>query len=119
MARAAQVCIEHGCPNLQPCPAHARKPWSGSDRRADLPADWRARRSAVLARDKGVCQLRHPGCTHRAIEVHHTVSRTIHDLEALIATCPSCHKVETQREAANARRGGGVGGPTPGRPPHR
>jgi 5-methylcytosine-specific restriction endonuclease McrA len=104
MGRARQVCSEHGCPNLQPCELHARQSWARSDRRASLPADWRARRSAVLARDRGVCQLRYPGCVVRATEVHHLVHRDVHDIEALAAVCTSCHKSATQAEARSARQ---------------
>jgi 5-methylcytosine-specific restriction endonuclease McrA len=107
MGRALQVCAESGCPNLQPCAAHQRQAWSGSDRRSGLPADWRSRRSAVLSRDRGVCQLRYPGCRVRATEVHHAVNRDRHELADLLAVCTACHQVVTRAEAQQARRGVG------------
>jgi 5-methylcytosine-specific restriction endonuclease McrA len=53
--RRSRVCTTLGCPNLQPCPIHARPgnaPWSpGRDRVAQA----RFRR-AVLARDHHACR---------------------------------------------------------------
>lgn len=73
-------------------------PWTG-ERRLRLPPDWRARRKAVLRRDQGVCQIRGPHCTVRALEVDHVVNDDDHDLSNLQAACVPCHKEKTAGEA--------------------
>lgn len=77
--------------------------WEHSTRRADLPADWRTRRVAVLERDQYRCVIRGPRCTGRATEVDHTGARTDHRLEQLRAACHACHADRTGRQATAAR----------------
>ncbi|WP_367269354.1 HNH endonuclease [Rhodococcus rhodochrous] len=70
-------------------------------------SQWRNIRAAVLQRDARICQLKYSGCTRRASEVDHIVSvadggsDSVHNGRAV---CTSCHKVQTQRQAAAARR---------------
>jgi hypothetical protein len=100
MTRAAKSCRVPRCPNLQPCPVHARKAWAGSRRRGELPPDWERRRRSVLSRDE-VCTI----CDNAlSTEVHHTGDKTDHRLEVLAGVCKRCHDGETQRQAAEARR---------------
>lgn len=100
MARAAKACSEAGCPNLQPCPDHQRKPWDGSTRRASLPRDWEGRRRIVLDRD--------PVCTICGLmtsrEVHHLGDRNDHRIEMLAGVCSDCHGKESSRQG-NAAQG--------------
>ena len=109
MVRASKVCNTPGCPNLQPCELHARKPWASSDRRSTLPADWPRVRNHVLKRDARICRLQLPGCTTTATEVHHLGHREDHRPEALVAACSACHAQVTKAQANHARRGGGAG----------
>jgi 5-methylcytosine-specific restriction endonuclease McrA len=55
---------------------------------------WRRVRAAVLERDGYRCQLRLPGCTTAATEVHHTVGREVSgdDPGQLVAACRSCNQ---------------------------
>lgn len=59
--RAARPCTVHGCPQLQPCPVHARKPWATSKRadRLDGRSGWdrQAERRRILRRHKGICHV--------------------------------------------------------------
>lgn len=54
-----------------------------------------------------VCQLHHDGCTHKATEVHHVVGRAKAGKHIggrnLISVCHTCHDVETQNDAVEAR----------------
>jgi 5-methylcytosine-specific restriction enzyme A len=91
-----------GCPNLQPCPDHERKPWAGSNRRHELPPDWDRRRRTVLARDP-ICKCGNALST----EVHHIGDPHDHSLDELEGICAQCHREETQRQAQAARRARG------------
>jgi 5-methylcytosine-specific restriction endonuclease McrA len=64
------------------------KDWAKGSTRA-----WRRRRALVLARDRGVCQLRLEGCTIVATHVHHTHGRSVtgDDLRYLVAACAHCN----------------------------
>jgi len=69
----------------------------------------KAWRVEVLDRDGWSCQLQHRHCEGRANEAHHLVRPAVRpDLEYDpgngVAACPSCHKVETQKQATEARR---------------
>jgi hypothetical protein len=77
---------------------------SQSRRRSELPTDWETTyRKPTMRRAKGLCELRLPGCTHRATDVHHTGDRNDHSLDKLQAACSSCHKQETAKQGVTAR----------------
>lgn len=81
--------------------------WDSSDRRTELPPDWRRRRAAVLARDHHRCRwpLTYGGeCGADADEVDHRHDPQDHSLGALWALCPVHHGRKTQAEARAARR---------------
>lgn len=95
--------------------------WASSNRRADLPPDWRRIRAAVLARDNHRCTWLegHPDggfvdylrgnyqpddrCTRPARDVDHALGRHDHRVEACRALCTTHHKQRTGREAAEGR----------------
>jgi 5-methylcytosine-specific restriction endonuclease McrA len=64
MARARSLCSKPDCANVQPCPKHARKPWShaGRSRQArGYDAEYTRNRAIVLREEThcGIC--REPG----------------------------------------------------------
>jgi 5-methylcytosine-specific restriction endonuclease McrA len=67
---------------------------------------WRKIRAAVLIRDHRRCQLRLPGCTTLATEVHHTLGKTMgDDVAHLVAACRPCNlKAGDPRRAARDPR---------------
>lgn len=73
--------------------------WANSQRRHQLPGDWRSRRARVLRRDKHTCVT----CGNKATDVDHIADRHDHTLPNLQALCAQCHKTKTQREAQAAR----------------
>lgn len=96
----AKVCTEPGCPALRPCETHQRKPWQGSNRRAELPPDWPRIRQRILRRDP-ICRA----CMAApSAEVDHIDNPHDHSDANLQGLCAPCHKVKTQREAARGRR---------------
>lgn len=104
MPRAPKACAHFACPNTQPCPDHQRKPWEGSTRRHELPPDWEHRRRRILQRDP-LCTLATTcGGLALSTEVHHTNDPHDHSDQALAGVCKNCHRAETQRQAAEARR---------------
>lgn len=113
MPRANRRCAAAGCDQLAPCPTHTRPAWSGSDRRASLPADWSAIRAAVLARDSYTCQLAIGGtwptrtglanCLGVATEVDHIGRPDDHTFGNLRSVCSACHRRRTQQQSAAAR----------------
>lgn len=79
---------------------HTKSGWNNSGqsrRKTELPSDRQQRRRKVLARDKGLCQLRLKGCTYRATDVDHIERGNNHNLENLRAACHHCHMVRTGR----------------------
>ncbi len=75
---------------------------------------WGKVRRQVLNRDDGLCQLRHPGCTIDATEVHHLYGVNKHqgrdsedamNPDTCISVCTQCHSVETKRQATFGRHG--------------
>lgn len=104
MARAAKVCSEPGCSNVQPCELHETPAWAGSTRRKELPPDWEHRRKRVLRRDT-LCQDGR-ACNGLALsaEVHHTGDRDDHRIEGLQGVCAACHRAITLEQAQTARR---------------
>lgn len=80
-------------------------PWpSQSRRRAELPADWPTIRRRILHRDRGVCRIRGPHCTHRATDVDHAGDRDDHRDQALRAACHACHSERTTSQGHEAMR---------------
>lgn len=64
------------------------KRWVSGSTRA-----WRKVRTQVLERDAHRCQLRLPGCTTLATQVHHLTAREASgdNPAALVAACRSCN----------------------------
>lgn len=101
--RGLTVCTQPGCPALVKsgrCLEHAPEPWTGSNRRAELPADWDVRRERVLRRDRYRCRR----CGARATDVDHIDDPADHDPANLQSLCTDCHRVKTLAEAAAGRR---------------
>lgn len=72
-------------------------------------AQHKAWRLEVLDRDGWSCRLQHPSCEGKANEAHHLVRPAVrpdleYDPSNGVAACATCHKVETQKQAAAARR---------------
>ena len=67
---------------------------------------WEQLRTAVLRRDKGVCQIRLKGiCTHRATEVDHIIPDSRGGETSMAncrAACHECHRIKSQQESADA-----------------
>lgn len=106
--RARKICSSPGCAELQPCEAHAQKPWASSDRRSELPSDWNRRVRTVLRRNElhndGLCQDgRVCGGLSLAREVHHPGDPSDHTVDQLEAVCAACHAASTNRQAIDAR----------------
>lgn len=79
-------------------------PWTTSNRRAELPANWPAIRQAVIARDRGICQQ----CGDPGTDVDHIHGKHDHRLENLQLLCGrgsrnDCHGRKTQAQANTAR----------------
>lgn len=77
-------------------------PYKGSNRSAHLPSNWQQLRRVVLRRDKGVCQIKDPGCRVRATEVDHIEPGDDHTLTNLRAACRQCHAKKSGREGGKA-----------------
>lgn len=65
-------------------------------------------RAGVLARDQYRCQIRRPGCTGQATQVHHTVGRAVSgdDPAYLVAACRHCNLAvgEPKRTSPDPKR---------------
>ncbi len=108
---APTVCAEPGCAQLVPtgqggrCPQHARPAWASSNRRAQLPPNWRATQQAILTRDRHRCTC--PGCPNCtgqpcatiAAEVDHLGDRHDHRPSNLASKCADCHRWRTRQQA--------------------
>lgn len=91
MGRKWGPCAEPGCPTLTGetrCPEHKSPPWSGSTRRARLPADWPKRVAFVLQRDGNVCYR----CGAFGNRVDHVVPGDDHAYDNLACICLDCDK---------------------------
>ena len=105
MPRSPRPCSVHGCPELQPCPAHPRVPWAGSTRRARLPRGWDRTVLRILKRDRRICWLcGGPG----ADGVDHVIAGDDHRDTNLRAVhhnvYPYCHRKKSSAEGHQARR---------------
>lgn len=81
--------------------------WDTSNRKAELPYDWAARRIRVLRRDGYKCQaLDSQGimCGHAANQVDHKERGNNHDEDNLQSLCRWHHARKSSQEGAEARR---------------
>ena len=120
MPRAPKKCATDNCETRVRgkayCPEHTPINWPTTQRTAT--AEHRAWRKRVLARAKGICQIRGPGCTYRALEADHIVpvAEGGDDSDANgQAVCVACHRAKSQAEAIRGRRRS-QGGPPPSAP---
>jgi 5-methylcytosine-specific restriction protein A len=81
-------------------------PWSTSDRKGRLPADWQARRLRVLRRDAYRCRDRSAGypCGAPANQVDHVEHGDDHDESNLQALCRWHHARKSSAEGHAAQR---------------
>jgi 5-methylcytosine-specific restriction protein A len=106
--RAPRICASPRCPNVQPCPTHARRPWGGTSQRerTGRPGLDQATRMRILRRDCYTCQACGAG---QANHVDHDLSRAdggTDDDSNLRTLCPDCHARKSGREGARAKRQG-------------
>ncbi len=77
--------------------------WVESQRRSELPGDWRGRRAKVRRRAKGRCEWIEPEtgqrCWRPGAECDHVAGKNNHALSNLQWLCVEHHKLKTQREA--------------------
>lgn len=112
MPRAPKKCARTECETRVIgrtfCDEHKPVNWGTGARERTGTAQHRGWRAEVLKRDRGVCQIRDIGCTHRATEADHIIPVAFGgpqtDLGNGQAACSSCHQRKTQREAAEGRR---------------
>lgn len=110
MPRAPRKCSIIGCENritnTRYCADHTVHGWTGRSHAQG--AQHRAWRTAVLKRDKGICQLKLNGCTVRATEADHITNVKSggekYNVDNGRAACTHCHKQKTQQESIEARR---------------
>lgn len=96
-----------------PCADHARKPWAGSNRRAELPSNWTSTTARILRLDPE-CQLAYPGtwptgsgmarCLGVSTEVDHIDDPLDHHPANLRSVCQPCHRRRTQQQANVTRQ---------------
>lgn len=108
MTRARKICSTPGCPQLQPCTEHQRKPWAKSSRRDHLKlksgsAQQRRARHVLLKHD-GLCHV----CGHAgADQADHVVPLSEGGADDLSNLRPihaePCHREKTAAEAQRAR----------------
>jgi 5-methylcytosine-specific restriction protein A len=102
-----KVCSDPECPNLQPCPEHERKAWSGHrGRRNRMRSGSREQRlnRAVMELHEGRCHI----CgNYGADEVDHVVPLSEGGSDGMDNRRPihsePCHRTKTAEEAARAR----------------
>jgi 5-methylcytosine-specific restriction endonuclease McrA len=101
------VPFDHKCWNDG---AGGRRVGTDNERRAQLSkrhglktAYWRKLRQQALARDGGLCALRHPGCTGRAETVHISAHLHGNHLAATLSDCRSaCRRCHGKQDAPRA-----------------
>jgi 5-methylcytosine-specific restriction endonuclease McrA len=107
VTRARKICSAPDCFELQPCPDHERKPWSGSRRSERTISGSRQQRraAAVMSMHEGICHVcGFPGSD----EVDHVIhlgeggDDTMDNLRPIHSE--PCHRLKTQDEAQRARR---------------
>lgn len=110
MARAAKVCSQPHCAELQPCAEHQRKPWEGSTRRSRLRTRSGSRqqklRLYVLDRDDHTCHVCGQWYLPHLLVNDHVIPVTEGGADAtdnMAACCLDCHATKTQEEATRAR----------------
>lgn len=110
MPRAPRRCPHPGCENritnTRYCEDHTTHHWDRpGNQRGPEHYRWR---KAVLTRDKGVCQIRGPHCTHRATEADHIINiaegGAEFDIDNGRAACAPCHAEKTKQEAIRGLR---------------
>lgn len=85
------------------------RPWSGSNRKSRLPANWELLRRQVGSRDGWACQWvieidgRRQKCLRKANEVDHIVAGDDHRLENLRCLCTYHHAKKSGREGKDAQ----------------
>lgn len=79
--------------------------WQGSNRRAELPPNWRKIRRAVAERANWRCQNTVGGlrCPNVGSHCDHIQRGNNHDLDNLRWLCPTCHNAKSGREGAQAK----------------
>lgn len=105
--RAKKVCSHFDCPNIQPCPAHERKPWAGSKRseRTNLSGSRQQKRAAyILEKHDTICHVcGHPGSD----QADHVIPLAENGPDTTANMRPihsePCHREKTAAEAARAR----------------
>jgi 5-methylcytosine-specific restriction endonuclease McrA len=84
------VCLQPGCPKLQPCPDHKPRPMRSPSSRITGTRAWRSIRTRILLRDRHTCHW----CQGRATQVDHLrpVSKGGTNAETnLVAACAGCN----------------------------
>ncbi|MFM8155497.1 MAG: HNH endonuclease [Actinomycetes bacterium] len=111
MPRAPKKCAQTNCETRiigkTYCPTHTPTNWGRGASTRTSSSEHKQWRTAVLKRDKGTCQIRDHGCTHRATEADHIIAVAFGGTTTLDngqAACQSCHKRKTQREAIEGKR---------------
>jgi len=113
--RAPKHCGFLNCPNKVTgrtyCDEHTTYGWS-NERKAHYGTEHQQWRKQVMARDKGICQIRGPRCTHRATEADHIDRHGArYDITNGQAACSQCHADKTAKESAESKQDPkGVGG---------
>jgi 5-methylcytosine-specific restriction endonuclease McrA len=113
--RAAKACSSPGCPNLQPCATHTRKPWESSRRREGLRTRSGSRqqklRRFVLHRDGFRCHRCREVYSAEQLVCDHVIPIAeggADDVTNMAPCCEGegtnrCHEAKTQEEARRAR----------------
>ena len=84
-------------------------PWSTSDRRSRLPADWPQIVARIKKRDQNRCKKRLPvtgkRCPRRGTDVDHIIPGDDHRDENLQLLCEEHHREKSAQEGHQARWG--------------
>lgn len=109
--RAPKKCADPACETRVTarthCPEHQGINWNRTGTPRTATAEHKAWRTAVLARDKGRCQINGPRCTYRATIADHITpvafgGKTTMDNGQ--AACKPCSDHKTSQEATEGRR---------------